>query len=91
MWFRRKKDRPESEREQRPPIRFRADDLALKRAENMWLSLGFANDRFGAIPALAGYLAMYRDWDRAAAEKGVPYLKVKLPETETTQHEDLSP
>ena len=73
-WFRR--ERKKVEREPRSPIQFRADDIPLKRAEKIWHVLGFANDRMGAIPAIAGYLAMYRDWDREAAGKQIPYLNV---------------
>lgn len=82
MWPFKKKQEPKSEPEERKII-FRADDIALKRAENIWLSLGFVNDRFGAIPSIAGYLGMYRDWDREAAEKGLQYLKVE--ETEVLE------
>ena len=76
MWFSRKKDKPKPVPEPHPPIVYRADDVPLIRAEKIWFSLGFVNDRLGAIPAIAGYLAMYRDWDREAAEKGVSYVTV---------------
>ena len=77
MWpFKKKQEQKESEPEIEK-IAFRADDIAIKRAKNIWLSLGFVNDRFGAIPSIAGLLAMYRDWDREAAEQGVQYLDVE--------------
>lgn len=58
------------------PIAFRADDIPMRRARKIWQAIGFANDRFGSIPQIAGYLAMYRDWDRAAAENNVDYMAV---------------
>jgi len=58
-------------------ITFRADDPPYARARKIWESLGFANDRFNSIPSISGYLAMYREWDREAAEKGVRYLEVE--------------
>ncbi len=74
MWPWRKKDKPKQAPEPREPIVYRADDVPLVRAEKIWMSLGFGGDRFGSIPAIAGYLAMYREWDREAAEAGVKYL-----------------
>lgn len=74
LWpFKKKQEQEQKSAPKERKIIFRADDTIHRRAENIWLSLGFVNDRFGAIPAIAGYLAMYRDWDREAAEKGLPY------------------
>jgi hypothetical protein len=67
MWpFRRSsviqnQHKPKSDPER---ITFHRDDDCYKRAENIWKALGFVNDRFGAIPQMAYYLTMYRDWDR---------------------------
>mgnify|MGYP001583607829 FL=1 len=63
MWPFRSAPEP-STPEAKPPIEFRADDSMFKRAENIWYALGFINDRMGAVPQIAGYLSMYRDWDR---------------------------
>jgi hypothetical protein len=84
MWFKRKKADVKPAPEPRPSIIYRADDVPLVRAEKIWLSFGFVNDRFGSIPAMAGYLAMYRDWDREAAEKGLPYVAVEPPKIEAS-------
>lgn len=43
------------------------DDPLMVRAEKIWRLLGFANDRCNMVPALAGYLATYRELDAAAA------------------------
>lgn len=49
-------------------IEFRSDDSMHQRAEKIWYALGMANDRFGAIPQIAGWLSMYRDWDQRRAK-----------------------
>jgi hypothetical protein len=68
MWpFRTKSISPAKPKPERPPIIFRPDDDMFKRAENIWFALGFANDRLNSIPVIAGYLSMYRDWDREEA------------------------
>jgi hypothetical protein len=61
------KAKPKTEPYKLPPpktITFRPDDDMFQRAENIWYSCGFVNDRLNHIPAIAGYLSMYRDWDR---------------------------
>lgn len=60
---------PPPPKPEKPPIEFRSDDDMYKRAENIWRAIGFANDRFGAIPQIAGYLSMYRDWDKHQGSK----------------------
>lgn len=45
-------------------INFRSDDSMYQRAENIWYALGMANDRFNAIPQIAGWLSMYAEWDK---------------------------
>jgi len=47
-------------------IEFRGDDDALQRARNIWRSLGFVNDRFGATERMAWWLEWYRQCDVAA-------------------------
>lgn len=54
-------------------IEFRPDDNMFQRAENIWAALGFVNDRFGAVPQIAGYLSMYRDWDKQQEARGLPF------------------
>ena len=66
FWRRKEAVEPRAER---PPIVFRADDTTYQRAENIWYALGFVNDRMGAIPKIAGFLGMYREWDRLASEQ----------------------
>lgn len=61
MWFCKHEQKPEEPA--REPITFRKDDNMMLRAEKIWYALGFANDRMNAIPQIAGYLSMYRDWD----------------------------
>ena len=53
----------ESEPEPKP-IQFSVDDLPIHRAEKIWRAIGMGNDRFNMVPAMAAFLAMYRDWDR---------------------------
>lgn len=63
-WFKKKAD-PAPEPPKEPlQISFEYGDVPMVRAEKIWRALGFVNDRLGAIPALAGYLSMYRDWDK---------------------------
>ena len=55
---------PEEKREAEPErIMFCASDLPMQRAQKIWRALGFVNDGLNAIPALCGFLSMYRDWD----------------------------
>lgn len=67
MWPFKKRAKPEPRKPER--ITFRSDDNMYKRAENIWYALGFANDRLGAIPQIAGWLSMYRDWDRESEQR----------------------
>ena len=70
--FRKKKEPSQPAKSEM--ITFSSDDIPMTRARNIWYALGFANDRFNAIPQIAGYLAQYREWDRMAAEHKVQYL-----------------
>lgn len=47
-------------------IHWQATDDMHQRAANIWRSLGFVNDRLGAVPQIAAWLGQYRDWDRQA-------------------------
>lgn len=70
MWpFKPKPPTPKAE-PQEIVVVFHANDDMHKRAENIWRGLGFANDRFNAIPQIAGWLSMYREWDRKIAALG---------------------
>ena len=44
-------------------IKFSADDSSFTRAGNIWKALGFCNDGMNAIPQIAGWLSMYKEWD----------------------------
>lgn len=68
MWpFKCKPDETKPEPKPDPKmVTFNANDDCYKRAENLWRVIGMANDRFGAIPQIAYYLTLYRDWDRKA-------------------------
>ena len=67
-WFGKKDKQPEKKKES-PTIIFDAGDTPFQRAEKIWWSLGFVNDRMGSIPQIAAILYMYRDWDREAIER----------------------
>jgi hypothetical protein len=47
-----------------PTVEFRSDDPIMLRAQKIIAGLGFANDRLGLASRLAGFLAMYQEWDR---------------------------
>jgi hypothetical protein len=51
-------------------IDFRWDDTMHQRAANIWRALGFANDPMNAIPQIAGWLSMYKEWDEVVAKRG---------------------
>lgn len=68
MWPFKKDKMPEAKPEPQKIV-FSSDDSMYRRAENIWYALGFVNDRVGAVPQIAGWLSMYRDWDREVAAK----------------------
>lgn len=64
-WFKKQPLTPvEAPPKEPTQITFEYGDAPMVRAEKIWRALGFVNDRLGSIPALAGYLSMYRDWDK---------------------------
>ena len=60
FWRKRGAEKPPSP----APIEFRKTDDYRTRASNIWLALGFANDRLGMIDRIAGYLEIYAEMDR---------------------------
>ncbi len=67
MWWKKKVKEPNVETEPEDTsimIYFDSTDSHYKRAENIWLSLGMANDRMGWVAKIAGYLELYDALDK---------------------------